>query len=176
VKHLVFRPGQLKQKITVPITGNTRDSYDLSFSLVLSAPQDALLGESFGNATVLDDDPTPTLTIGSATAAENAGTLKFPLKLSAPSDKYIWLSGELKDGTAKIRQDYTTVDDDGTGEPAPDVYGQIEPGAAGSEVEVKLVDDKVKEPTETFTLTVTQVEEVDYKVPAVFTGTITDND
>lgn len=176
VKHLVFRPGQTKQKITVPVTGNTRDSYDLTFSLVLSVPQDALLGQSFGNAEVIDDDPTPTLTVSGATALENAGTLKFPLKLSAPSDKYIWLGGELKDGTARIRSDYTTPEDDGTGEPDGHVYGQIEPGTTASTVDVKLIDDKLKEPTETFTLAVTQAEEVDFKLPATFQATITDND
>ncbi|WP_020385748.1 Calx-beta domain-containing protein [Kribbella catacumbae] len=177
VKHLVFRPGQTKQKITVPITGNTRDSYDLVFSLVLSAPQEALLGQSFGNAEVIDDDPTPTLTAGPAKAAENAGLLKFPLKLSAPSDKFIWLDGELKDGTAVIRKDFTTLEDDGTSNP-PDraVYGQLEPGRTTANIEVKLVDDKVKEATETFTVGLTSVEGADFKLPATLTGTITDND
>ncbi|MEV6416536.1 Calx-beta domain-containing protein [Kribbella sp. NPDC051718] len=176
-KQLVFKPGQTKQKVTVPVTGNTRDSYDTPFGLVLSVPHDALLGQSIGNAEVIDDDPTPTLTIGSPTAAENAGTIKFPLKLSAPSDKYVWLSGDLKDGTAVIRKDFTTLEDDGTQNP-PDttVYGQLEPGKTTADIEVKLIDDKVKEPTETFSVNLTSVEGVDYKVPALIKATITDND
>jgi hypothetical protein len=176
-KHLVFKPGQTKQKLTVSVAGNTRDSYDTAFGLVLSAPHDALLGQSIGNAEVIDDDPTPTLTIGAATAAENAGTIKFPLKLSAPSDKYVWLGGDLLDGTAVIRKDYTTLEDDGTQNP-PDtsVYGQLEPGQTSANIEVKLIDDKVKEPTETFSVNLTTAEGVDYKVPAVLKGTITDND
>ncbi|WP_203590016.1 Calx-beta domain-containing protein [Streptomyces sp. SID13031] len=176
-KYLVFKPGQTKQKVTVPVTGNTRDSYDTIFSLVLSVPHDALLGQSFGNAEVIDDDPTPTLTIGSPTAAEKAGKLKFPLKLSAPSDKFVFVGGELKDGTAVIRKDYTTVEDDGTQNP-PDrnLYGQIDPGQTTGEMEVKLVDDKVKEPTETFSVNLTTAEGVDYKVPATIKATITDND
>jgi hypothetical protein len=175
-KHLVFRPGQLKQKITVPVTGNTRDSYDLVFSLVLSVPQDALLGQSFGNAEVIDDDPTPTLTLAGATAAENAGTLRFPVTLSAPSDKYIWLGGELKDGTAKIRTDYTTPDDDGTGDPDGHVFGQIEPGTTTATVDAKLLDDKLKEPAETLTFNLLEVDAVNAKLPATVAGTITDND
>ncbi len=186
VKHLLFRPGQLKQKITVPVTGNTRDSFDLVFSLVLSVPQEALLGQSFGNAEVIDDDPTPTLTAGPATAAENAGMLKFPLKLSAPTDKFVWLAGELKDGTAVIGKDFTVPGDDG---PAPNpqqgvrvdppdraVYGQIEPGQTTADIEVALVDDKVKEKTETFTVGLTEEDGADFKLPATLTGTITDND
>jgi hypothetical protein len=136
-----------------------------------------LLGQSFGNGEVIDDDPVPTLTIGSPKAAENAGTLKFPLKLSAPSEKYIWISGELKDGTAVVRKDFTTLGDDGSVNP-PDraVYGQLEPGETTSEIGVKLIDDLVKEPTETFAVTVTEVDDVDYKLPATTPATITDND
>ncbi|MEV8375589.1 Calx-beta domain-containing protein [Kribbella sp. NPDC056861] len=176
-KELVFKPGQTKQKVSVPITGNTRDSYDTVFSLVLSVPHDALLGKSFGNGEVVDDDPTPILTVGNPTAAENAKTLKFPLKLSAPSDKYIWLGGQLKDGTAVIRKDYATPDDDGTSNP-PDrgTYGQLQAGETTGSIDVTVVDDKVKEPTETFTLNLTEGDGTDYKLPATLTGTITDND
>lgn len=105
-RKLVFRPGQTRQKVTVPITGNTRDSYDLDFALVLSAPRQALLGQSFGRGRVIDDDPTPTLTIGPGSAKENEEFLTFPVKLSAPSDQYVSLSGVLKDGTAVITKDY----------------------------------------------------------------------
>lgn len=176
-KRLVFKPGQVRQKVTVPVLANTRDSYDLAFSLVLSVPHEALLGQSFGNAEVIDDDPTPTLTIGSPKAAENAGTLKFPLKLSAPSDKHVWVGGELKDGTAVIRKDFTMPADDGTTNP-PDrfAYGDLEPGRTAGEMEVKLLDDKVKEPTETFTYTVTEAGGTDYPLPTTITATITDND
>jgi hypothetical protein len=177
VKELVFRPGQTKQKVSVPITGNTRDSFDTVFSLVLSVPHDALLGKSFGNGEVFDDDPTPVLTVGNATAAENGKLLKFPLKLSAPSDKYVWLGGEVKDGTAVIRRDYVTPEDDGTSNPPERaVYGQLQSGETAGEIEIAVVDDKVKEPTETFTLTLTEGDGTDYKLPATVTGTITDND
>jgi hypothetical protein len=176
-RKLVFKPGQTKQKVTVPIKANTRDSYDLQFSLVLSAPQQGLLGESFGHGLVIDDDPTPTLTVGPGTATENAEYLKFPLKLSAASDQYVSVSGVLKDGTAKLRKDYMSANDDGTSTP-PDtsVDGYIEPGQTTGEMLVKMVDDKVKEPTETFTAEIQQVDGAVLKVPVTLTGTIHDND
>jgi hypothetical protein len=65
----------------VPVVANTRDSDDVPFSLVLSAPGDGLLDRSFGHGLVLDDDPTPTLTVGNAQAGEKAGTLRFPVRL-----------------------------------------------------------------------------------------------
>jgi hypothetical protein len=174
-KQLVFKPGQVKQKVSVPVAANTRDSYDLAFSLVLSVPHEALLGQSFGNGEVIDDDPEPTLTIGSPKAAENAGTLKFPLKLSAPSDKYVGLTGELKDGTAVIGKDFLAPEDEGT-PPSRVVYGYVESGQATGSVEVTLIDDKLKEPTETFALTVTATENVIFKLPSTTQATITDND
>jgi hypothetical protein len=176
-KHLVFKPGQVRQKITVPITANTRDSYDLPFSLVLSAPQNGLLYESFGHGEVIDDDPTPTLTLGNIKTAEKAGVVSFPVKLSAPSDKYVSFSGVLQDGTAVIRKDYTSVADDGTGPVAdPSVDGYIEPGRTTGDLQVKILDDKLEEPTETFGAVIDQVDGATLKLPTTLTVTVTDND
>jgi hypothetical protein len=176
-KRLVFEPGQTRQKVTVPIKGNTRDSYDLNFSLVLSAPQQAILDKSFGRSTVVDDDPTPTLTVGPGSASENAGFLKFPIKLSAPSDRFVSVSGVLQDGTAVVRKDYLSENDDGTTNP-PDTsfFAYLEPGQTTGQIQVKLVDDKVKEPTETFTAQVQQVDGALLNLPLTVTGTIHDND
>jgi hypothetical protein len=176
-EHLVFKPGQTRKKVTVAITGNTRDSDDAEFSLVLSAPKQALLAASFGYGTVVDDDPTPTMTIGPATAAENAGSIKFPIKLSAPSDNYIYVSGTMKNGTAVLGKDFLNPNDDGS-EPQPIDYidGYLEPGQTTGEIEVKLIDDKLKEPTETFTVDLTEAGGADIKLPLTLTGTITDND
>jgi hypothetical protein len=176
-RQLVFKPGQTRQKVTVPVTGNTRDSYDLKFSLVLSAPKQAILDRSFGQSLVVDDDPTPTLTIGPGTATENARFLKFPIKLSAPSDQFVSVSGVLQDGTAVLRKDYTSEYDDGTANP-PDsgFYSYIEPGRTTGDIVVKLIDDKLKEPTETFTAQVQQVDGALLRLPLALTGTIRDND
>ena len=67
-RQLVFKPGQVRQKVSVPVAGNTRDSYDLPFNLVLSAPREGLLNQSFGHGLVIDDDATPTLTVGNGAA------------------------------------------------------------------------------------------------------------
>ncbi|MDX3002913.1 Calx-beta domain-containing protein [Kribbella solani] len=175
-RQLVFKPGQVRQKVSLPVTGNTRDSYDLKFDLVLSKPHNGLLNESFGHGLVQDDDPTPTLTLGNLTTVEKAGVVNFPVKLSAPSDKYVGFSGVLKDGTAVLRKDYTTVDDDGTGTVDRIVTGSIEPGQTTGDFGVKILDDKVKEPTKTFSLVMKEVDGAELKLPRTLTGTITDND
>jgi hypothetical protein len=178
-EQLVFKPGQTRQKVTVPVKANTRDSYDLAFSLVLSVPHDGLLNESFGHGTVTDDDPTPTLTLGNLKTVEKNGMVTFPVKLSAPSDKWIGFSGVTKDGTAVVRKDYRGVNDDGTGPADRTIDGYVEPGQTVGELSVQIVDDKVKEKTETFTAVVQEADNPDnvvVKLPVTLTGTITDND
>ncbi|MEV0285750.1 MULTISPECIES: Calx-beta domain-containing protein [unclassified Kribbella] len=175
-RQLVFKPGQVRQKVSVPVAGNTRDSYDLPFSLVLSAPRNGLLNQSFGHGLVLDDDATPTLTIGNGTASEKAGAVRFPVTLSAPSDKYVNVLGQLKDGTAVIRKDYIGEHDHGEDPPDRGVNGYVEPGRTTGELVVRLVDDKLKEPAETFTIQVTAVEEAEIRLPLTLKGAITDND
>ncbi|TCC60381.1 hypothetical protein E0H73_20825 [Kribbella pittospori] len=175
-RKLVFKPGQVRQKVSVSIHSNTWDSYDLPFDLVLSVPRDGLLDQSFGHGLVIDDDPTPTLTLGNAQASEKAGEVKFPVKLSAPSDKIVTISGELKDGTAVLRKDYKGAYDDGSDPANRSVDGYVEPGKAAGEVTVTLVDDTVKEPGETFSVVVGAVDGAEVKLPKTLRATITDND
>ncbi|WP_460665379.1 Calx-beta domain-containing protein [Kribbella swartbergensis] len=175
-RRLVFKPGQVRQKVSVPVVGNTRDSYDLPFSLVLSAPREALLDRSFGHGLVIDDDATPTLTVGNTSANEKAGTLRFPVTLSAPSDKFVSVFGVLNDGTAVIRKDFAGAYDDGSNPPDRTVDGYVEPGKTTGELTVRLVNDKVKEPTETFTVTLTKADGATITLPRKFTATITDDD
>jgi len=80
---------------------------------------------------VIDDDATPTLTIGNGQAGEKAGALRFPVKLSTPSDKIVDISGVLKDGTAVIRKDFQSEYDDGTNPPNRSVDGYV--GRAGQD-------------------------------------------
>ncbi|TDC25602.1 hypothetical protein E1261_23900 [Kribbella albertanoniae] len=175
VRTVVFKPGQVKQKISLPVKSNTRDSYDLKFNLVLSVPQDALLDKSFGHGEVIDDDPTPTLTLGNLTTTEQAGDARFPLKLSAPSDRYVGIRGVLKDGTAVLKQDYLSEYDEW--DPGSrTVEGYVEPGQTTGVATVKIVDDKVKEPAETFSAVISEADGGEIKLPVTLTATITDND
>jgi hypothetical protein len=172
-RKVVFKPGQTRQTITVPIKANTRDSADMHFNLVLSAPHDGLLDEPFGHGLVVDDDPTPTLTVGAATAREGSTLLEFPLTLSAASDQFVSVQGELKDGTAVLGKDFKTFDEE---PPSRSFYGYIEPGQTKGVIQVRLVDDKVKEPSETFSAEVTETMGANTKLPLSVIGTITDND
>ncbi|GAB3949307.1 hypothetical protein GCM10029976_082080 [Kribbella albertanoniae] len=53
---VVFKPGQVRQTVRVPVRANTRDSDDVKFYLALSAPREAVLTRNFGHGLILDDD------------------------------------------------------------------------------------------------------------------------
>jgi hypothetical protein len=175
-RSLVFAPGRTRIKVPVPVKGNTRDGYDLVFSLVLSVPHQAIVGDSFGDGLVLDDDPTPTLTVGDAVAVEGSKVLKFPVKLSAASDKWPFIRGELHSGTAKLGTDFLSEVDDGRPPFELDAFGYPDYGKATGWMTVNLVNDKVKEPTEKFTVKLGAVQDAVLTGPTTVTGTITDDD
>ena len=102
--------------------------------------------------------------------------MKFQVLLSAPSDKYVTFSGVLKDGTAVIRKDFTSVNDDGTGPADRAIDGFVEPGKTTGELTVKILDDTLKEPAETFTAVIQTVDGATLKVPLTVVATIPAND
>jgi hypothetical protein len=53
---LTFTPGLTSQSLAIPILDNTLDEPDRQFTLALSAPAFALLGQSSATITIADDD------------------------------------------------------------------------------------------------------------------------
>ncbi|MFC0629077.1 hypothetical protein [Kribbella deserti] len=170
-KKLVFKPGQLSRQVSLRFTGNTRDSYDNRVSLVLSVPTGAIVGHSFGQATILDDDPEPAFTLGNGEGTEG-GTVRFPMKLSAPSDKWISAYGELESGTAILGKDFRSSQDDGQGPLESFEYGSLQAGETEGWVEVPALADTETEPDEQFTWNITELNGKALPKPIVLTGTV----
>lgn len=174
-RRVVFAPGQTRATVSVPVRGNTRDDEDNRFSLVLSVPRNALVADSFATGTILDDDPEPRISVGPAVADERARVLRFPMRLSAPSNRDTGVSGLLVDGTALAGRDYLSVYDDGEAEPERYADGALAPGETTGWIEVPVLDDTLPEPTETLTLDLTPVNAV-LSGPTTIPATIRDND
>ncbi|MFC0623373.1 hypothetical protein [Kribbella deserti] len=173
VRKLVFKPGQTTQQVSVPVSGNTRDGYDQRLSLVLSAPTGAILARSFGQTTVLDDDPEPTFTVGDGEGTED-GLVRFPIKLSAPTDKFFYLSGELASGTAILGKDFRSSQDPGGPDPVTTQFGTIDQDQTEGWAEVPALTDTETEPDEKFIWKVTEVSGKPLATPLTLTGTIHD--
>ncbi|WP_328991773.1 hypothetical protein OG394_36215 [Kribbella sp. NBC_01245] len=170
-RKLVFKPGQTTQQVSVRVDGNTRDGYDQRLSLVLSAPTGAIVGQSFGQTLVLDDDPDAVLTVGDGVGTEG-GMIRFPMKLSGPSDKFIYAAGRLASGTAILGKDFRSSQDQGGTPPETQEFGSLQQGETEGWVEVPALADTEAEPDEKFTFTVTEMNGKQLPKPLVLTGTI----
>jgi chitinase len=108
---LVFAPGQTSQTISVLVLGDNRNELDETFQLNLTSPVDALLADSQGIGTILDDDPLPMLSVGDASMVEGSSgtrTLSFTASLSAASGKTVTVQYTTADGSASAGSDYTS--------------------------------------------------------------------
>ena len=105
---LTFAPGQTSQTVTVALLQDSLDEADETFLLRLSGAVNALITDADGQATILDDDPEPGLTIGDASVAEGHSVrdLELTVALSAPSGREVSVRYATADGTAKAGTDY----------------------------------------------------------------------
>ena len=165
---LTFVPGQLTRTFVVPVVGDTRDEFDETFVVDLSSPANATIVDGQGVGTIVNDDPTPTVSISDVSTVEgDAGTstATFTVALSAPSGKPISVDYATADGTASSPADYTA--DAGT--------ISFAPGLTTSTVDITIEGDVLDEFDETYTVQLSNLVNV---LPGVITGTgtITDDD
>ncbi len=84
----------------------------------------------------------PTLSIGDASVAENAGTADFPVTLSAANATTVTVQYTTTDGSATAGNDYL----------AQSGLLTFPPGTTTQNIAVTVVDDTVTEPTEVFSV------------------------
>jgi hypothetical protein len=164
---LVFAPGQTVKTLALAARGNTTFGDTVTFPVVLSIPTEAIVDRSVATGTVVEDDPAPLLRIDDATATEHDGVIRFPLRVTRPTTNGVIVVGVVSDGTAKAGSDY--ADDQF-------VAGFVDPGARHGDIEIAVLDDHVHEPTETFTIEITDVFNARLVSPSTVTGTIVDDD
>ena len=85
---LTFRPDEaLTQTISVPILPDDLDEANETFTVTLSDPVNAALGDGEATGTITDDDDAPELTLSAPAdaVAESAGSLGFTVRLDAAS-------------------------------------------------------------------------------------------
>ena len=196
-----FEPGETEKTITVLVSGDETDEPDETVLLTLSNPvlvsrltQDSHVCPTSGSnypipgscpdystihhpadpaaGTILNDDPTPTLSVSAPESAVTEGeALVFPLTLSNPSADDITVHYTLA-GSATAEADY---------EGAASGTVTFAPGDSGSVKSIALttLDDEVDEEAETVELTLSLPDPDPGRVTldtASATGTILDND
>src|SRR5262249_25626487 len=142
---LTFAPGETNKTISVSAIGDTIDEPDETFSVNLLAPTNAVLGNSQGIGTILDDDaPPPTLAINDASVSEgNSGTVNavFTVSLSAPSTVAVTVNFATANSTATAGSDYQAQSGTLT----------FAPGETSKTVTIAVNGDRLGEGDERFT-------------------------
>ncbi len=166
---LTFLPGETTQPVKVKVVGDTLDEANEGFKVNLSNPVNAVLADSQGRATILDDDPIPTLAITDVTVTEtNSGTVDadFAISLSAASGRTATVTYKTAGGTATAGSDYGAH---------PSTVLTFAAGDTSKTVTVKVSGDTADEANETFKV-VLQSASFAAIVDNVGVGTITDDD
>ena len=144
---LTFTAGATTRFVAVTVTGDTTVEATEVFTVRLSSPSGATLGQATGVGVILNDDPSSGVAvgIGNATVVEgNVGsrTVWFAVTLSAPSAAPVSVQYATASGTATAGNDFTA----GSG------ILTFPAGATSRLVAVTVNGDTTFETSETFTV------------------------
>src|SRR2546428_508148 len=145
---VTFAPGQVSRTLTVPIVGDTIDEFDETFFVNLTNPTNATISDNQAVGTIVDNDPTPTLTFANVSVTEGdvgSTPATFTITLSAASGKTVSVDYATADGTATSPADYTGTSGTLT----------FTPGQVTKTVSVPVVGDTLNEIDETFFVNLT---------------------
>ncbi len=162
---LTFTAGSRAQTIAVPVTDDSLDEDEENLTMTLQSPANATLTDAGATGTITDNDGTPGLSIDDATAAEDAGHLRFPVTLDAASARVVTVSYATANGTATAGSDYTAANGTLT----------FTAGSRAQTIAVPVTDDSLDEDEESLTITLQSPANATL-TDASATGTITDND
>jgi hypothetical protein len=108
----VIDAGATSVQVTVPINGDSLAEGDETFSVQLSAPQNATIADGEGQCTISNDDGLPTISIDNVSLLEgDAGTktFTFTVTLSSVSGSQVSVSFATANGTALSPSDYAAT-------------------------------------------------------------------
>ena len=162
--------GSLTVNVVIPITDDLLDEPNEIFTVdgtLVSGTIDATNSDFQGEVTIVDNDGTPTVTIGDVTVNEAAGTVSVPVTLSGASSVDTVIDIVTTTGTAGT-SDYTTTT----------IQVTIPAGSLTVNVVIPITDDLLDEPNEIFTVDGTLVSGTIDATNSDFQGevTIVDND
>ena len=140
---LSFAPGQTTAELHVPITDDALYEFDETFFLLLSNPRHAELIAPLATATIVDNDPMPSISLlGGDVAVLEGETVWLTVTLSAPSGITATVAYATAEGTAVPGEDYQPLSGTLTFAPLQTVQ----------QVAITTLADGLYEPAETFAL------------------------
>jgi len=146
---LTFEPDATAATVYVSIVDDDVEESVETFSVLLAEAVGAPIGTGGAVGTIFDDDgdggATVALSIAGATATEGDGVLEFPVTLSVSAATSVTVSYATSEGSANASADYRAVEGTLT----------FTPGETEAAIRVDVLDDRIDEPDETFTIRLT---------------------
>jgi chitinase len=149
---LTFTPGQTSKTISISVLGDTTVEKNETFTVDLSSPSGATIGDGQGVGTITNDDSAhepppvvPSLSVSDVAAAEGGGgttPFTFTVTMSAASGGTVTVAYATANGTATAGSDYTATTGTLT----------FSPGQTSKTFTVPVLGDFNVEPDETFTV------------------------
>lgn len=141
---LIFPPGVTTRPVIVSVNGETANELNETFFVDLFTATNAIISDSRGIGTILNDDPVPTLSINDIVVVEQtngAVNATFTVSLSAASGRTVTVNYSTADGTAFAPGDYTAI---------PSTTLTIVAGFTNKTITVVVQPDLLAEPQEIF--------------------------
>jgi len=166
---LTFLPGDQIKNVTVQVKGDTVNEADETFFVNLSgASANAVIADSQGQGTIIDNDPQPSLSIGNSTVTEtNSGVVNasFTVSLSKASGRTVTVDYQTADSTTTAGSDYL---------PASGTLTFL-PGTTSQKITVQVIGDTIDEDNEIYFVNLSNAIGATI-LDGQGQGTITDND
>ncbi|NND77638.1 MAG: T9SS type B sorting domain-containing protein, partial [Flavobacteriales bacterium] len=165
---LTFAPGSVLEQFDVSITSDLLDEIDEDFLVTLTNNVDAGICDPTAVVTILDDDPTPCVSIDDVAVNEADGNAVFTVTLDAESGQTVSFDWAINDLTTNtLHPDHANV------------FGTavIPEGQMSVNITVPITDDLLNEIDETYEVVLSSVIGGNTNIcDGVGLGTIIDND
>lgn len=145
---LEFPQDSLRACATVELLDDALHEGDEEFRIRLGSAEGVIVKRAEALVRILENDPLPALSVHDAAAAENAGVLRFPLRLRGGRTHPVVVSYATEDDSAQADTHYAPVS------------GRLAFGPEDEDafVEVQLLDDSADNPDRQLRLVLSQVE------------------
>ena len=166
---LVFAPNATTASVVIPITNDSVNEPNETFTVAIANPFNATLGTPTSQTvTITNDDGQPTLSwqSGAVSASEASGSVGLVVQLSTAATSNVTVNYATASGTATAGSDYTTTSGALT----------FLPGETSKTVNVPITNDSAQESNETFSVALSSPSNATLGTPSSTTVTIVDDD
>lgn len=165
-KPFTLTAGMTQTQVSLALLDDALDENDENVNITLNSVNNATIAAGSAIAAILDDDPTPTVTIVNSSAAEASGLITFTVSLSARSALNVSGVASTSGDSASSNSDFVALNNQPFTIPA---------GSTSTIISVTINDDSTDEYDELFSLSLSNLVNAQ-ATNNTASGTILDDD